>query len=1198
MKFSTGLIIVLLFSSLAGHPQEGNLFLSHFTENKVTRLQSWSIAQDSVNNMFFANRKGILKYNGETWKMINTPFMPYALFTHPETGRIYVGADHDIGQITRNKKGMYQYNSLAPDTLTSGEFINIEFVDSVLYFMSEKMIIRINPNMPEEKKYWQAGENKPFTGILHNKKNVFINIWKEGLHRLQSDTLFPIVSGFWTKNREILFSLPYDSSRVLLGTDDGSLFLFDGMKFHNYRLKNHSYIEESILAGAKNISPDLFALSTLAGGVVIVDKPSREIVYTINYKTGLPDDETAALALDRNHGLWIGHASGITRAALDLPVRNFSAYPGIAGKLIRTLEHNGSLYLATSEGMYRLEEEKQYREQEVTIRVEQEVPVAPDEKPESPQASPRQDEQEQQETDRITESQRQQKQQEEKDEPGGFRKFFNRIFKGTDNTEKEEAKKEAEAEEEEEEKAEEESKQKKMAEAEEEEKNADETAADKLATKRDDAPAGGQDEPSTETQISYKKKKIYSLQSISHQFNKIESVQGKCEVLFPLEEGILAGTHDALYYIQDGNAQRILENIQPRQVIPFKGSNAFLVATPDGIVQIKQQQGRWLSYDFLEQISGPVYSMSYNSKTGTLWVGSEDKAYKISFGRDSFIHSFRSYSIDTEYSEKYFVRNIREQTHLLMSSGIYQYHPNPDSFSLTGRLASDSLLPGDYQYILSEPGITWVKNEAHWKMLGAPSGLKDTLSRYLRLVSEIQDISISDNNHLWVIADNNLYSIRLDKGLPNQAGFKAYFSSIRSGEKYYRQGAQINIKKEHVPVVFRIAAPQYIKKDATEYQYRIEGLMNEWSEWSHDPTIRIFAQKGDYTVRARARNLWGQVSETERISYQVPPPFTETRGFYGLLAGIVGILFWMVVKMHEKKLLRDKRLLEDAVKERTATIEEQKSEITTQRDAILEQKNTIEHKNKEITGSIEYARRIQNALMSREKQFSEAFSDYFILFKPRSIVSGDFYWIHTQGKRIYLTAADCTGHGVPGAFMSTLGISSLNEIVSNHQGNPENAAQILNRLREKVKNSLHQTGKRDLTKDGMDMSFCVIDLEQGKVDFAGAFNPLYIFRDGVFEKFSGDRMPVGIYHTEKPSFTNQSLDIKSGDSLYLFSDGYVDQLGGARHKKFKPVNFINLLKDIHHLPMSEQKHILEQKFEDWKGRNYQVDDVIVLGIKI
>ncbi len=1197
MLKNTFLQVILVLTSLAAFAQKGNPYLNHYTDKGAGGVQNWSITQDTSNNMFFANRKGLLRYNGETWKTIHTPSMPYALLTHPETGDLYIGAENDIGYLTRNNKGQYHYHSLVPETPVYGSFTHIEPVDSVLYFMSSRNIVRIDPEKRQQQKKWAAGDQKPFTGMVHNNEHVFINLWREGLHRLQSDTLFPIVSGFKTRNREILFSFPYDSSLVLLGTDENKLFLFDGMKFYPYRLKNQTYIEESVLSGGRKISSRHFALSTLAGGVLVVDKASREVAYTINYKTGLPDDEVTAMAVDRNKGLWISHASGITRAAMDLPVRNFSTYPGIEGKLIRAAEVDSTLYLATGSGVFRLTEEKKYTAREITVKVEEEVPAAGGkEKTQEPATGYKEGDEAQQEEKQKGEQEKEKAGQEqtgkekgekeakkeEKDEPGAFRKFFNRIFGKKDEKDRSAP-------------SEEEKRPGKSKESESQEPPSEATAKPK-AQKEESGEASR-----SQTRISYRKKKIYSLQSVTHKFEKIEPVGGKCDVLFTLPDdgGLLAGTHEGLYHIDPGGrASLIREGIHPQHITSYRNQETFLVGASAGMYEVYRSNGGWKIRRLAADIEDPVYSMAYDQGSRTLWAGSEDKAYRITFGRGITPHAVHSYSIPTNYSEKYHVKRIAGTPHLLISSGIYRYQAAKDSFDITDTVLPRSDEPGEYQYLFSPSGFTLVYQDDKWHMTGEAGGKKDQLVRYLRLFNDLQSVSITSQGHLLVVAANQLYRVDLNQGVPRQKSFEAFFTSVRLDGQRQDHRDRLKIDRENTSLEFSVAAPHYIKENTTSYQYRIKGLMNEWSEWSEDPTLRIFTQKGEYTVQARARNIWGQVSETNQVSYEVPPPFTETAYFYGMLIVLVAGLFFLIIKLHERKLQHDKRVLEEAIKARTATIEEQKSEITTQRDAILQQKKTIEEKNREITGSIEYARRIQTALLPGENTFQQVFSDHFIIFRPRSIVSGDFYWIHSNEKRIYLTAADCTGHGVPGAFMSMLGISSLNEIVSNHKGNPENAAEILNRLRETVKNSLHQTGKKDLTKDGMDMAFCVVDLENNKMDFAGAFNPLYIFRNGAFEQYSGDRNPVGIYHTEKASFTNHRVDIKPGDTFYLFSDGYIDQLGGPNHKKFKSKNFISLLKDIHHLPMYRQKEILEQEFDQWKGDNFQVDDVIVLGIRI
>lgn len=1142
MKLKVGLITLFLITTIHGFSQEGSLFLTHSQKNNSNNLQHWAIAQDSLNNMFFANRKGILKYNGETWDFVQVPFIPYSLSHHSGSGKIFIGGEQEIGYLNRDEKGLYHYQSLVSDSVLAGKFINIENIDSVLYFTSEEMIVRADPKTVTVEKIWHAEEKQPFTGLIHNDEHVFINKWNEGLHRLQGDTLFPIVSGFWTENKEILFSLPYSKNRLLIGTDDNKLYLFDGMKFYTFRLINQSYIEESIIADAINISDDHFALSTLAGGVVIIDKSSREILYTINYQTGLPGDEVTALALNKNGGLWISHTYGISRADLDLPVRKFSTYPGIKGNLLNTIEQDSVLYLATGEGLFRLNEEKNYREQETRVRVEEEVPVNSESKPG-----------EQQEDEEDT---GENQQGDDKESQSALKRFFNKLFR----------------------------------------KNKEKPKQEKTEEVREIS--NNQQEQQTKTRLSYKKEKKHSLQSISHQFKKIEGIEGRCEQLVHYKGGILAGTYNGLYHVnKKGEVTQVIQDIYPHQ-IHTTDKKGVLVATPSGIKKTTLQNGKWQTTEYLPQINGPVYSLTFSDNTGTLWVGGEDEAYKIIFNREGKVRTIHDYSLPTKYSEKYFVRNVEQDLYIFMSTGIFRYRPNTDTFVVHSHYPPDSLLQTDYQYILSQPNISWVKSQKRWKRLGNSERWQDSLSIYLRLFNNIQNISLSPMNHLWVIADNGLYRINLNNGVPKQNNFKAYFTSVHSGDERYLKHSRPNIKKENTSLEFNVAAPHYIKKGSNQYQYYIEGLMNEWSEWSDDPNIQIFARKGEYRIKARARNIWGQVSETKEIIYLVPPPFTETKIFYGLVAlGLVGVIF-MIIKLREKKLRRDKRILEEAVNKRTSTIEEQKEEITVQRDEILKQKETIEQKNREITGSIEYAWRIQNALLPKEDLFKNIFSDYFIFFKPQSIVSGDFYWIRPNEKKIYLTAADCTGHGVPGAFMSMLGISSLNEIMNNQHNKTKNAADILNQLRHMIKNSLHQTGKKDLAKDGIDMAFCVIDQKNMQMDFAGAFNPLYLFRNGGFEKYEGDRMPVGIYHTEKKSFTNHHIKLKKGDVLYMFSDGYVDQFGGPKNKKFKPKNFVNLLSGIHQKSMDKQHRILNQTFNKWKGNNFQIDDILVMGIRI
>ena len=306
----------------------------------------------------------------------------------------------------------------------------------------------------------------------------------------------------------------------------------------------------------------------------------------------------------------------------------------------------------------------------------------------------------------------------------------------------------------------------------------------------------------------------------------------------------------------------------------------------------------------------------------------------------------------------------------------------------------------------------------------------------------------------------------------------------------------------------------------------------------------------------------------------------------------------IIDQLKENEKLKDKvnRELEQKVQERTREISEQKEEIESQRDEIEAQRDLLFVQKKEITDSIGYAQRIQSAILPQSGYLDHILPEYFVLFKPRDIVSGDFYWIKELGSSIVVVAADCTGHGVPGAFMSMLGITLLNELFV--EGATSHPGEILGQLRSKVKLMLAQEGSIRDQKDGMDMAIAVIDKEKKELQFAGAYNPLYLIRDGEkLKELKGDKQPIGI-HWEENDFNNQVVQLKEKDTVYVFSDGFVDQYGGEKGKKFKAQKFKELLLSIQQESMTRQKMLIEEAFESWRGNREQIDDVCVVGIRI
>ncbi|MCK5822824.1 MAG: SpoIIE family protein phosphatase [Bacteroidales bacterium] len=274
--------------------------------------------------------------------------------------------------------------------------------------------------------------------------------------------------------------------------------------------------------------------------------------------------------------------------------------------------------------------------------------------------------------------------------------------------------------------------------------------------------------------------------------------------------------------------------------------------------------------------------------------------------------------------------------------------------------------------------------------------------------------------------------------------------------------------------------------------------------------------------------------------------------------------------------------LEQKVKDRTAEISKQKEQI--------------EEQNKHITDSIRYAKRIQNAILPPNDYIESIMPNSFILYRPKDIVSGDFYWINELDKKVVVAAVDCTGHGVPGAFMSIVGSNQLNHAVN--VINARKPSDILDALNEGVTETLREKGDASI-RDGMDIAICSVDYKNNKVQYAGAYNPLYLIRNNELLQFKADKFPIGQSGVEEfKKYTNNEIEVQKGDTLYIFSDGYADQFGGERGRKFMYKAFRNLLTEISNEPMDKQKEILNKTIDEWKGDIEQVDDIIVIGIKI
>lgn len=422
-----------------------------------------------------------------------------------------------------------------------------------------------------------------------------------------------------------------------------------------------------------------------------------------------------------------------------------------------------------------------------------------------------------------------------------------------------------------------------------------------------------------------------------------------------------------------------------------------------------------------------------------------------------------------------------------------------------------------------------------------------------------------------------------------------------------------NLNEKGVPVNLRLAIQIKlfsIKFGVTNhvpsiYRYRLVGYSNDWSKWGPKNEVSYFAlPAGKYKLEVQA-----VINNQQTIEQKFIFELLEPQDYSWFSLTFAGLFYTLILSIYFSfrtgRLKKSKKILEQTVKERTA-------EILLQKDEIHLQKLVVEEKHREISDSINYAKRIQSALLTSQAYWDAISPENFVIWRPKDVVSGDFHWAYqlTIGSKHLMTsqevavwcAADCTGHGVPGAFMSMLGMSFLNEIViENVNLKP---ADILNKLRKKITNALEHGGTGNIEqKDGMDIALCVWHKASNMLEYAGANNPVWIMRPikdtraHEIIELKANRMPVG-YHYETKDFTSQQFQLQKGDAIYVFTDGFVDQFGGPDGKKYKTKKFKEMLLSIQHLCMKDQALMINKAFNDWRGNNEQIDDLCLVGLRV
>ena len=709
--------------------------------------------------------------------------------------------------------------------------------------------------------------------------------------------------------------------------------------------------------------------------------------------------------------------------------------------------------------------------------------------------------------------------------------------------------------------------------------------------------------------------------NIFDHFTPISGLNKSIENLNSINDILVIGTHEGLYkYDTHGNFIQISDidassvNWSPgRNVIFAAGTNGFFIFDAKNFNLIKSYQ------DAIIQNSLNIAEKITEKKSVTeLWIGTNDLGVlNFSIGPDLAIDHDHYFPGEAGLTDSW-VQPFQYKGNVYfgvidgLMEFIYYEENTPDQQSTNNRNLKGHFnfasIPVDsvaYNHWLYDYGKTWLCYDNQVAYMENDSNLVKEPFMGINF-PRINYLLPVDSNKIWIATDDRLALVNTNwikdyKAKPNinfyRIGTKN--DSLLFKGYYTKKDHYAELSYDYNDITFNYAS-QFNENDYNaHYSYKLLGYNDEWSEWSQETRFGYTnLREGNYVFKVKARDLYGNESEAISFSFDILPPWYRTIAAY-ILYGLIAILIvYIIVRLSIMRLKAKNIQLENIIKKRTEEIRAQKDEIEKQHSIVLKQKE-------EITSSITYASRIQNALVPSDNFFNDNLTEHFILWMPRDIVSGDFYWGKKIGPYIFIVAADCTGHGVPGAFMSMLGIAFLNEIVQkdkifelSNNKDQQQAAHVLEEMREHVKTTLRQTGDKNEQKDGMDLAFCALNTETNVLHYAGANSPLFLIRNNELIEHKPTRNPIGI-HIRERSFENHKIKLQKNDVIYLFSDGYRDQFGGENEKKFGKKAFTELLMNIHQNPLDEQKQILKNNISEWMSNKHrQLDDILVIGFKI
>ncbi|MCC5944294.1 MAG: hypothetical protein JJT94_05115, partial [Bernardetiaceae bacterium] len=894
-------------------------------------------------------RRGVLIFNGTEWTLINMPGSAYALITSEDKKDIYVSGKGFFGQIAKNKSGEFQFKNFSKDKPYMYNFGQILKNQNKLYFYAGDLLIEYDIEAEAVSEEWLSVNNQRIEALFCNDNKLYAQTSEREFFYLEGKKFLP--SGFSLEAQAgyVSFTLSRAGGRkVLLGTNNGSFYYFNGSSINpvSWKKNMEDYLRLSQTLKAINIdNENQVAFATLRGGCIVADIQKGEVLHSLNYQNGLPDNEVLALSVDSGKGIWIAHEYGLTRADLQVPIRDFGDYPGLEGKITFVTRHHSKIYVATTQGVFYLDETRDYEEIEKAIFVKKknDARLRQTNRGTSPRISQvkekgkeeldnaaqktkgffgkinpfkgkkknkEQDEEADSESTaqaktvqnptKKTEDEAQNKEQEEKEKKGLFGKV-KKIFKKKDKSSNEQ---------------DEDDEKEVFSSSPAPKKNLDlEKSKEEPKPKQNNKITKKQNVTYTKVELSeeekakYEARKFLALQSTQYIFKRIEGIVGKTTQMLPYKDQLLVVSNAGLYRIMP-NKEAILVSNEPAEYayIYDKNQHIYVGTVENAVLSFAENtengklelQNKELFEDNVHRIVG--------DEQGNIWVCATDFIYRMQADEETGImYNTESFMIDNTYSDILLPLKLKDTLYFILPTISYRFDTKHESF------VQDTIIQQEWEnaieFIGNDEHALWINRFKSWTVLSDLNYKNENLIFLNALNDIVQIINDETTDHIWVITSaNNLFRFHLNQNIEDLDDYALMLMEVSDKAGQRLPLSNLVLEHDNNTLSFSFVRPDFLSSQGIEYRYKLIGKMNDWSEWSHDGTVIFPAlSSGKYKLKVESRDIFGKIIENEIIEFRIKPPYWKSAWFYALEILFFGSLILLTAVLN-KRLSQNKKV--------------------------------------------------------------------------------------------------------------------------------------------------------------------------------------------------------------------------------------------------------------------------------------------------